>query len=137
MTRKWNIKKELVKCNLPESCNIPIIVIYNILLFCREKERFKLEREMFSMMKSDERLQNLRAAKLRSYWQQICDREKSARERNDELLRDFKELEVKLAGMETQTKKLKGMKVNTEIHNHGRFCTKFFKQLSKIMWTTK
>lgn len=77
----------------------------------REKERFKLEREMFSMMKSDEKLQNLRAAKLQSYWNQICEREKGARERNDELLEDFKQLEVKLAGMEKQTKKLKSMKV--------------------------
>lgn len=79
-----------------------------------EKERFRLEREMFSMMKSDERLQNLRAAKLRSYWQQICDREKNAHERNNDLLADFNQLEVKLAGMEAQTKKLKSMKLDYE-----------------------
>lgn len=76
-----------------------------------EKERLKLEREMFAMMKSDKRLQKLRAAKLRSYWQQVCEREKRARERNEDLLQDFQNLEMKIAAMEAKSKKLRAMKM--------------------------
>nr|XP_039259997.1 centrosomal protein kizuna-like isoform X1 [Styela clava] len=76
-----------------------------------EKERLQLEREMFSMMRSDKKLQNIRAVKLRSYWKQICEREEKARERNKELLHDFEEMELKLSVMETKTSKLQKMKV--------------------------
>ncbi|CAL8294436.1 unnamed protein product [Arctogadus glacialis] len=62
----------------------------------REKRRLELERELFAYSLSDTRISQIKCAKLRSYLKEICEREKRAKTRNLELLRDVKCIEMSL-----------------------------------------
>ncbi|CAL8285946.1 unnamed protein product [Lota lota] len=62
----------------------------------REKRRLELERELFAYSLSDARISQIKCAKLRSYLKEIGEREKRAKMRNLELLRDVKCIEMSL-----------------------------------------
>ncbi|XP_030621266.1 centrosomal protein kizuna [Chanos chanos] len=54
----------------------------------REKRRHELEAELFASSRSEERLAKLKWVKMHVYHKQLCEREKQAKARNLELLRD-------------------------------------------------
>ncbi|KAK0146212.1 Centrosomal protein kizuna [Merluccius polli] len=62
----------------------------------RERRRLELERKLFAHSLSDTRISQIKCAKLRSYLKEICEREKRAKMRNLELLRDVKCIEMSL-----------------------------------------
>uniref|UniRef100_A0A4W5K697 Centrosomal protein kizuna n=1 Tax=Hucho hucho TaxID=62062 RepID=A0A4W5K697_9TELE len=62
----------------------------------REKRRLELERELFAYCRSDKRGSQIKCAKLRGYLKEICEREKRAKIRNLELLRDVECIEMSM-----------------------------------------
>uniref|UniRef100_A0A674EZW5 Centrosomal protein kizuna n=1 Tax=Salmo trutta TaxID=8032 RepID=A0A674EZW5_SALTR len=62
----------------------------------REKRRLELERELFAYCRSDKRGSQIKCATLRGYLKEICEREKQAKIRNLELLRDVECIEMSM-----------------------------------------
>ncbi|KAK6304301.1 hypothetical protein J4Q44_G00248870 [Coregonus suidteri] len=62
----------------------------------REKRRLELERELFAYCRSEKRGSQIKYAKLRGYLKEICEREKRAKIRNLELLRDVECIEMSM-----------------------------------------
>ncbi|CAK8679929.1 unnamed protein product [Clavelina lepadiformis] len=79
-----------------------------------QKERSKLEREFHTLVRNDKKLQSIRATKLRSYWRQVTEREKRARTRNEELIRDFSDMEERIALLQKERDKLQKTKKEYE-----------------------
>uniref|UniRef100_F6TXS1 Centrosomal protein kizuna n=2 Tax=Ciona intestinalis TaxID=7719 RepID=F6TXS1_CIOIN len=79
-----------------------------------QQERSKLERQFYTITRNDKKLHSLQNTKLRSYWKQICARENTARQRNEELLADFSKLNLKILTLQSQTNKLRSMKKEYE-----------------------
>ncbi|XP_078482625.1 LOW QUALITY PROTEIN: uncharacterized protein LOC100185602 [Ciona intestinalis] len=79
-----------------------------------QQERSKLERQFYIITRNDKKLHSLQNTKLRSYWKQICTRENTARQRNEELIADFSKLNLKILTLQSQTSKLRNMKKEYE-----------------------
>ncbi|XP_071183426.1 centrosomal protein kizuna-like isoform X3 [Salvelinus alpinus] len=62
----------------------------------REKRRLELERELFAYYRSDKRGSQIKCATLCGYLKEICEREKQAKIRNLELLRDVECIEMSM-----------------------------------------
>ncbi|KAL0969252.1 hypothetical protein UPYG_G00224520 [Umbra pygmaea] len=62
----------------------------------REKRRLELEGELFAYCRSDQRVSQIKCMKLRGYLKEICEREKRAKMRNHELLKDVELMEMSM-----------------------------------------
>ncbi|XP_022089106.1 uncharacterized protein LOC110978421 [Acanthaster planci] len=76
----------------------------------REKQRLSLEQEFNSYLKSDRRLNNVRASKLQSYWAKVCEDERRSRARNEQLLREYERVEAHVAALSARTDRLRLIK---------------------------
>ncbi|XP_071796439.1 uncharacterized protein [Asterias amurensis] len=76
----------------------------------REKQRTKLEQEFNVYIKSDTRLNKVRASKLQSYWTKICEDERRSKARNDQLLREYERVDAHVAALSARTDRLKLLK---------------------------
>ncbi|XP_038075188.1 mediator of RNA polymerase II transcription subunit 15-like [Patiria miniata] len=76
----------------------------------REKQRMSLEQEFNTYLKSDKRLNKVRASKLQSYWTKICEDERRSRARNEQLLREYDRVEAHVAALSARTDRLRLLK---------------------------
>ncbi|XP_041109713.1 centrosomal protein kizuna isoform X2 [Polyodon spathula] len=79
-----------------------------------EKKRLELEKQLFAYSRSDERINQIKSAQLHCYLKQICEREKRARIRNREFLKDFDRIESHIRIMATHNNTLHQTKVAYE-----------------------
>ncbi|ESO94328.1 hypothetical protein LOTGIDRAFT_232557 [Lottia gigantea] len=79
-----------------------------------EEERLKLENQLKTYFRSDQRLAKLKVVKLNNYWKKVCQDEQRSKERNEQLLREFERIDSHLASMGDRTEKLRALKKQYE-----------------------
>ncbi|XP_067099605.1 centrosomal protein kizuna [Osmerus mordax] len=85
----------------------------------REKRRLELERVLFAYSRSDKRISQLKCAKLHGHLKEICERERQAKVRNLELLRDVERIETNMKDQHHD---------HSSLHQHK---LEFFNRISK------
>lgn len=53
----------------------------------------------------------MKASRLHTYWRQICDNERQAKQRNETLMRDFERIDSHMSKLNARTQSLALMKV--------------------------
>lgn len=79
-----------------------------------EKKRLELEKQLFAYSRSDARINQIKNAQLQCYLKEICEREKRARIRNREFLKDFDRIESHIRMLATHNNTLHQTRVAYE-----------------------
>ncbi|XP_078505451.1 centrosomal protein kizuna isoform X2 [Lissotriton helveticus] len=79
-----------------------------------EKRRLELERKLFEYSQSNRAISHLKYVKLKNSLKEICEWEKRAHRRNQEILQDFDRIEAHIMTLTTNTDKLQQMKSEYE-----------------------
>lgn len=79
-----------------------------------EKRRLELERKLFEYSQSNRAISRFKYVKLKNSLKEICEWEKRAHRRNQEILQDFDRIEAHIMTLTTNTDKLQQMKSEYE-----------------------
>ncbi|BFZ11630.1 hypothetical protein BsWGS_14669 [Bradybaena similaris] len=79
-----------------------------------QQQRMDLERQLQMALKADQVSSKMKASRLHTYWRQICDNERQAKQRNEMIIRDFERIDSHMSKLNARTQSLALMKKQYE-----------------------
>ncbi|XP_023933429.1 mastermind-like protein 2 isoform X2 [Lingula anatina] len=79
-----------------------------------ERRRMQLEQKLNKHVKSDRKINRLRASKLQAQWRKVCEDERKSQLRNEKLMKDVERVENHLSSLSAKTDRLRLLKEQYE-----------------------